>query len=59
MDWKFPVSLLISVVGIILFLYGSNYYNNAVGWAGVYLFFTGIIIYILWSVYSYFMKRKS
>jgi hypothetical protein len=59
MDWKFPVSLLVSVVGVVLFLYGANYYNNIVGWAGVFLFFGGIILYILWSVYSYFMNKKS
>ncbi len=45
-DWKGPACLLVVIVGIVLFLYGANSYNNLVGWAGVYLFVGGIVAYI-------------
>lgn len=52
-------SMCIIVVGVILFLYGSNSYNAIVGWAGVYLIFGGVIIAVILKVYESIMKRKS
>lgn len=49
MDWKNLRFLLVVILGIFLFLYGANYYDNIIGWAGVYLFVGGILAYaILW-----------
>jgi hypothetical protein len=55
-DWKGLACLLVVILGIILFLYGANYYNNIVGWAGVYLFFGGIVAYVLLRVFLYRAK---
>jgi len=52
-DWKWPICLLVVIVGVVLFLYGANYYNNIVGWAGVYLFVGGIVAYVLLKVFSH------
>ncbi|HVP15804.1 MAG TPA: hypothetical protein VMT42_00340 [candidate division Zixibacteria bacterium] len=43
--------MLVVILGVILFLYGANYYNNFVGWAGVYLFFGGIAAYVLLRIF--------
>lgn len=51
--------LCIIVVGVILFLYGSNSYDAVMGWAGVYFIIGGIIIEIILKVYESVTKRKS
>lgn len=58
MSWKDFACLCIIIVGIILFLYGSNYYNAAVGWTGVYFIFGGILAEIILKVYESIIKRK-
>jgi hypothetical protein len=58
MLWKDFACLCIIVVGIILFLYGSNYYNAVIGWAGVFFIFGGIIAEIILKYISV-RKRKS
>jgi hypothetical protein len=35
MSWEDVVCLILIVTGVILFLYGSNYYDAIVGWSGV------------------------
>lgn len=47
MEWKGFACLLVVILGLVLFLYGANYYNNIVGWTGVYLFVGGILAYVL------------
>jgi membrane-bound ClpP family serine protease len=54
-DW---VCLGIIVLGVMLFLYGANYYNAIVGWAGVYLFITGILVIIVLYIYGELIKKK-
>ena len=44
------------VVGFVPFLYGANYYNAAVGWAGVYLFIFGIIAVLVVYIYGELKK---
>jgi hypothetical protein len=51
MKWMGLTCLLIVILGIILFLYGANYYDNIIGWTGIYLFFGGIIAYVLLRVF--------
>ena len=45
------------ILGIFLFLYGANYYDNAVGWAGVYLFVIGFFGLIVLAVHNALRKR--
>ena len=52
MKWVGVTCLLIVILGIILFVYGANYYDNIIGWTGIYLFLGGIIAYILLRVLS-------
>lgn len=52
MNWNGLACLLVVVLGIVLFLYGANYYNNVVGWTGVFFFFGGIVAYVLLWVSS-------
>lgn len=49
--------MLIVIVGVVLFLYGANYYDAGVGWAGVGLFVGGVLSYVLLKVYEYLVKR--
>ena len=59
MDWDGLGCFAVVVLGVVLFLYGANYYNNVVGWAGVYLFGGGILAYVLLKVFSFLMNGGS
>ena len=59
MDWEGLACFAVVVLGVVLFLYGANYYNNVVGWAGVYLFGGGIFAYVLLKVFSFLMNGGS
>lgn len=49
MSWKEIVCVCVIVIGMILFLYGANYYNAMIGWTGfsliigVFFFFAEIV----------------
>jgi membrane-bound ClpP family serine protease len=43
MSREYWTCLGLMIVGFLLFLYGANYYNAVVGWAGVYVFIFGVI----------------
>jgi hypothetical protein len=45
------------VIGIVLFLYGANAYDNVVGWIGVALAAAGIVGFLLVYVYEELEKR--
>jgi hypothetical protein len=47
----------IVVLGAVLFLYGANFYDATVGWIGVYLFFGGILVFLVLYVYGEWSKR--
>jgi len=47
------------IVGIILFLYGANYYNATIGWAGIGLFVVGILCYIVLKIDEAERKKKN
>jgi len=57
MSWINWVCLGLIVLGVVLFLYGANYYDATVGWAGVYLFTLGILIIIALYVYGELTKK--
>jgi hypothetical protein len=46
------------ILGFFLFLYGANFYDVFVGWAGVYLFFGGIIGYLVLYIYGELTKKE-
>ena len=56
--WKGVACLVVVILGIVLFLYGANFYDNTVGWAGVYVFFVGIAAYVLLWVFSRSAKSE-
>ena len=57
MEWEELGCVLAVIMGIILFLYGANYYNAVVGWSGVGLFVGGILAYVLLRIFL--AQRKS
>jgi len=46
------------VVGVILFLYGANYFNAAIGWTGFFLIIGGFIAEIILKVIESLRKRE-
>ena len=56
MSWAYWACVGLMVLGFILFLYGANYYNAAVGWAGEYVFILGIVAALVIYVYGELKK---
>ncbi|HVO36888.1 MAG TPA: hypothetical protein VMT01_01800 [Candidatus Acidoferrum sp.] len=59
MTWKDLIGLVIIIIGVILFLYGSNAYDALVGWSGFFLIISGIVFEIVFEVYKVVRKRES
>jgi drug/metabolite transporter (DMT)-like permease len=57
MSWKDLVCLCIVIIGVVLFLYGSNYYNASIGWSGVYLIIAGLLAETILTVYESIKKK--
>ena len=57
MSWKDLLHLCLVLVSVVLFLYGSNYYEALVGWAGVVLMVGGFAAEIALKVYEFAKKR--
>jgi hypothetical protein len=58
-SWRSLVILLIFILGVILFLYGSNAYDATLGWSGLYLMAATVIIYLILEVYNVLRRRGS
>lgn len=58
MSWKDLACLCVIIVGVILFLYGSNYYDEVTGWSGVYLVVAGFFAEVVLKVYETFRKKS-
>jgi len=58
MSWKDVVCLCVAIAGLILFLYGANYFNGLIGWAGIYLLVGSFFAEIVLKVYENLMKRE-
>ena len=56
-SWKDLAIILIIILGVVLFLYGSNYYNAVYGWSGLFLTFAGITGYVAREVYGALRKK--
>ena len=52
-DWLAVVAM---ILGALLFLYGANYYNDAIGWIGVFLSIGGVVALVLLYVYNSIKK---
>jgi hypothetical protein len=57
MSWKDLVCLFVIILGLFLFLYGSNYYVATVGWTGVCLIIVGFLAEIIVQLYATLMKK--
>jgi len=51
------VCLGITVLGIVLFLYGANFFDAVIGWAGVYFIIGGILVFLLFYIYNELTKK--
>ena len=51
------ILLFVFILGFILFLYGANFYNSVVGYAGIYLFIGTIGAYLLIYIYKELTKK--
>ena len=58
MSWKDWVCVAFIILGIILFLYGANYYSQTIGWTGVVFFVGGVIVLVLLYVYNLLNKKE-
>jgi len=57
MSWTNWACLGIVILGFLLVLYGANFFNAVIGWAGVYLFFGGIIAFLVLYIYGELPKK--
>jgi len=57
MSWINWVCLGMIVLGVVLFLYGANYYDATVGWAGVYLVIIGLLVILFLYIYGELTKK--
>lgn len=46
------------ILGIVLFLYGANFYDTVVGWVGFYLTIIGILIFLIFYIYKELTKKS-
>jgi multisubunit Na+/H+ antiporter MnhB subunit len=45
-------------IGVVLFLYGANYYDPVVGWVGVAVAAAGLVGFLLLYIYDELAKRR-
>jgi len=57
MSWINWACLGIIVLGIALFLYGANYFDDIIGWAGVALFIIGLLVFLIRYIYGELTKK--
>jgi drug/metabolite transporter (DMT)-like permease len=56
MSWEDVACLILIVIGVILFLYGSNYYDAIVGWSGVSLTIGALLVLAIVKLYKRLKK---
>jgi membrane-bound ClpP family serine protease len=52
------VFLFLVILGLVLFLYGANYYSGTVGWTGIGLIAVGFFGYLILKLYEVSTKKK-
>jgi len=58
MWWRDLVFLFLVILGLVLFLYGANYYSVTVGWTGIGLLAVGFFGYLILKLYEVSTKKK-
>jgi len=58
MAWLNWASVVLVIVGLVLFLYGANFYVATVGWTGFSLGIAGILLYVATFVYAQLNKKE-
>ena len=58
MSWKDIICVILVILGIVLFLYGSNAYDAVAGYAGISLFIGGIVSYAVLQAYRVVLKNS-
>ncbi len=48
--------IIVAIIGIVLLLYGANYYDPVVGWVGVSLFAASAVGFLVLYVYDQLAK---
>ncbi len=57
MSWMNWVCVGVVVLGFVLFLYGANYYDAVVGFAGIFLFLAAVIGILTLYIYGALTKK--
>jgi uncharacterized membrane protein len=57
-SWKDLLIIALVILGIVLFLYGSNYYEPVSGWAGVALVIGGFVAEIVLRIVEFLRKKE-
>jgi divalent metal cation (Fe/Co/Zn/Cd) transporter len=57
LSWRDLVGLGLVLVGIVLFLYGANYFDALIGWAGIFLVGGGIIAEVILKLIEAVRKK--
>lgn len=52
MSGKDLICLCLVILGVVLFLYGANYYDALIGWIGAYLIIGGFLVKIVLMVWE-------
>jgi len=58
MSWINWACISVILLGIVLFLYGANVYDAAVGYAGIFLFLAGVISLFALYIYGELTKKS-
>jgi len=58
MSWKEIACILAALVGVVLFLYGANYYDALIGWAGIFLVIVSFFVWLFLRLYALTRKEK-
>lgn len=58
MSLKDIVILIVVVVGVVVFLYGSNSYDAVSGWGGLVLAAAVVIAYLALEIYGVLGKKR-
>jgi SNF family Na+-dependent transporter len=59
MSWKDLICLCIVIMGVVFFIYGANYYDALIGWAGVCLVIAGFLVKIVLMVWENLQKKDN
>ncbi|MCK4433885.1 hypothetical protein KAU92_00225 [Candidatus Bathyarchaeota archaeon] len=58
MSWKDLICLCTVIVGLVLFLYGANYFDALIGWTGVYVVIAGLFVEIVLTILESLKKKE-